>query len=90
MDLILRNADRIEMSMSEFIDFTKSVIKEAVAETYGEYMSRNEAIKYLGSRNKLEKAISMKLINPEKGERNQKWRVKTREVIKASKIINKL
>lgn len=39
MNLILRNTDRIEMSMAEFIDFTKSVVKEAVAETYGEYMS---------------------------------------------------
>ena len=40
MNLILRNTDRIEMSMAEFIDFTKSVVKEAVAETYGEYISR--------------------------------------------------
>ena len=32
MNLILRNTDRIEMSMAEFIDFTKSVVKEAVAE----------------------------------------------------------
>ena len=30
MNLILRNTDRIEMSMAEFIDFTKSVVKEAV------------------------------------------------------------
>lgn len=50
MNLILRNTDRIEMSMAEFIDFTKSVVKEAVAETYGEYISRNEAIRHLGSR----------------------------------------
>ena len=90
MNLILRNTDRIEMSMAEFIDFTKSVVKEAVAETYGEYMSRNEAIRYLGSRNKLEKAIKMKLICPDKGNGNQKWRVKTREVIEAYKIIDKL
>lgn len=76
--------------MAEFIDFTKSVVKEAVAETYGEYMSRNEAIRYLGSRNKLEKAIKMKLICPDKGNGNQKWRVKTREVIEAYKIIDKL
>ena len=47
MNLILRNTDRIEMSMAEFIDFTKSVVKEAVAETYGEYISRNEAIRHL-------------------------------------------
>ena len=90
MNLILHNTDRIEMSMSEFLDFTKSVIKEAVASTYGEYMSRSEAIKYLGSRNKLEKAIKMKLINPEKGNGNQKWRIITREVIEIGKIIDKL
>ena len=89
-NLILRNTDRIEMSMAEFIDFTKSVVKEAVAETYGEYMSRNEAIRHLGSRKKLEQAIKMKLINPDKGNGNQKWRVKTREVIEAYKIIDKL
>ena len=74
MNLILRNTDRIEMSMAEFIDFTKSVVKEAVAETYGEYISRNEAIRHLGSRKKLEQAIKMKLINPDKGNGNQKWR----------------
>ena len=76
--------------MSEFLDFTKSVIKEAVASTYGEYMSRNEVIKYLGSRRKFENAIKGKLINPEKGERNEKWRCKTREVIEAKKIIDRL
>ena len=38
MNLILRNTDRIEMSMAEFIDFTKSVVKEAVAELNGEYI----------------------------------------------------
>ena len=89
MNLILRNTDRIEMSMAEFIDFTKSVVKEAVAETYGEYMSRNEAIRYLGSRSRLEKAIAAKLINLDKGSGNQKWKVKTREVIEAYKIIGK-
>ena len=89
MNVILRNTDRIEMSMAEFIDFTKSVIKEAVAETYGDYMSRNEAIRYLGSRSRLEKAIAAKLINPDKGSGNQKWKVKTREVIEAYKIIGK-
>lgn len=89
MNLILRNTDRIEMSMAEFIDFTKSVVKEAVAETYGEYMSRNEAIRHLGSRKKLEQAIKMNLINPDKGNGNQKWKVKTREVIEAYKIIGK-
>lgn len=88
MNLILRNTDRIEMSMPEFLDFTRSVIKEAVAETYGEYMSRKEVIKYLGSRRKFEDAIKVKLINPEKGERNEKWRCKTREVIEAKRIIN--
>lgn len=90
MNLILRNTDKIEMTMPEFLAFTKSVIKEAVAETYGEFMSRREAIKYLGSKNKLEKAVSLKLINPEKGARNQKWKVKTREVIEAYKIIDKI
>lgn len=90
MNLILRNTDRIEMSMSEFLDFTRSVIKEAVAATYGEYMSRSEAIKCLGSRKKLEMAVKMKLISPEKGNRNEKWRVLTREVIEASKIIDRL
>lgn len=90
MNLILRNTDRIEMSMAEFIDFTKSVVKEAVAETYGEYISRNEAIRHWGSRKKLEQAIKMKLINPDKGNGNQKWREKTREVIEAYKIIDKL
>ena len=90
MNLILRNTDRIEMSMSEFLDFTRSVIKEAVAFTYGEYMSRKQAIEYLGSRSKLEKAIKMKLINPEKGDRNEKWRVLTREVIEVKKIIDQL
>ena len=37
MNLILRNTDRIEMSMAELIDFTMSCVKEAVAETYGIY-----------------------------------------------------
>lgn len=32
----------------------------------------------------------MKLINPDKGNGNQKWRVKTREVIEAYRIIDKL
>ena len=89
MELILQNTDRIEMSMSEFIDFTKYVIGEAIAEKYNEYMSRNEAIRYLGSRSRLEKAIAAKLIHPDKGSGNQKWKVKTREVIEAYKIIGK-
>ena len=63
MELILQNTDRIEMSMSEFIDFTKYVVGEAIA---------------------------AKLINPDKGNGNQKCRVKTREVIEAYKIIDKL
>lgn len=88
MNLILQNTDRIEMSMSEFLDFTRSVIKEAVAETYGEYMSRKEVIRYLGGRSKLESAVKAKLINPEKGERNEKWKCKTREVIEAKRMID--
>lgn len=89
MNLILRNTDRIEMSMSEFLDFTRSVIKEMISEINGEYVSRNQAIDYLGSRSKFEKAVKLKLINPDKGEGNEKWRVLTRELIEAKKIINK-
>lgn len=90
MNLILRNTDRIEMSMSEFLDFARSVIKELLAEAHGEYISRKQAIEYLGSRSKLEKAMKLKLINPERGEGNEKWRVLAREVIEAKKIIDKL
>lgn len=90
MNLILQNTDRIEMSMPEFIQFTQEVVKYAIANTYGDYMDRTQAIKILGSRNKLEKAIKMKLINPERGEKNHKWRVLSREVIEANKIIDRL
>ena len=62
-------------------------MEENIKKKYNEYMSRNEAIRYLGSRSRLEKAIAAKLINPDKGSGNQKWKVKTREVIEAYKII---
>lgn len=63
MNLILQNTEKIEMSMSEFIAFTRTLVSEIKSETYGDYMTREQAIKILGGRRNLEKAIKMGWVN---------------------------
>ena len=69
--------------------FVREVVKTTILEHKPEYMSRGEAIELLGCRKKLEDAIAEGLINPIRGDRNQKWRVLTSEVLMVKRLKEK-
>lgn len=84
--LVIMDAEKIEFTPNELLIFVREIVKTTIEENKAEYMSRNEAIELLGSRKKLEDAVRQGIINPIRGERNQKWRVLTTEVLRAKRL----
>ncbi len=87
--LIICDAEKIEFTPNELMIFVREVVKTTILEHKPEYMSRGEAIELLGCRKKLEDAIAEGLINPIRGDRNQKWRVLTSEVLMVKRLKEK-
>ena len=88
-NIVLNNAEKIKFTPGELFRFVREVVRTAIEEHHGEYMTRGEAIELLGSRNKLEEYVKLGIINPIKGSKNQKWKLLTSEVLTAKRIKDK-